>query len=528
MRLPRFDSHNIAAILIPLGISGVVTLAAFNSGGYFISLAALIQVMVLGILLCSVLVLNKHLFRYWPRFSLLLIGLISLFAFWVGLSAIWSIARDQTIIEFNRTASYAAIFVLGALAARLGARAVKINMMLSAAFAATILYALAVKIFPATLNPVEDTVRIFRPIGYSNGLAGFAAMGVFLTLGLACDRRWSLLLRAAAIASAFMSVLVVLMSFSRGGVLALVLAGSVFLLLGKERLPMTGVMAAAVLPAIWIMNWIKDQPALTENGSPLDTRLLAGQDLGWRIMAGLFICWSVFLAMALLDRKNLLPRALPRYLTASLAGLVCLSMIVSATWFALSLPSLPDWIGQKVTEFTQPADPPTGPERLFSIGSSMRWQLWGEAAEEWSQHPVVGTGGQTFPLIHQKRRTVDIFVKQPHSLPVQFAMEEGLVGLCLAGSFSLMAFGGSLGAVLKNRRRSLVYPGMLAVLVVFGVQSWFEWNWNLPAVTIAPFFLAGFLSYKWRDNAKGNLNAAAETAAGGQSLSPPERSAQTA
>jgi O-antigen ligase len=114
--------------------------------------------------------------------------------------------------------------------------------------------------------------------------------------------------------------------------------------------------------------------------------------------------------------------------------------------------------------------------------SSPRWM--GDRAHYWSaarstagEHPFTGTGAGTFGIVHVQAP----YARDAHSLYLQALAELGVGGLALI--VAIVAVPLALAV-----RRGLAAPA--AGLTVFALHAGIDWDWQLPAVTLAAFALA--------------------------------------
>jgi tetratricopeptide (TPR) repeat protein len=99
--------------------------------------------------------------------------------------------------------------------------------------------------------------------------------------------------------------------------------------------------------------------------------------------------------------------------------------------------------------------------------------------------------------VHLIYRQNTLPVEQPHSVPLQFLSETGVVGALLGlGALSLL-----LVAAGRSARREAGTPGergmamaLLAGGVAYAVHSLYDWDWNIPAVTIPALIFIGGLA----------------------------------
>jgi hypothetical protein len=105
-----------------------------------------------------------------------------------------------------------------------------------------------------------------------------------------------------------------------------------------------------------------------------------------------------------------------------------------------------------------------------------RTALWGEAVETWLDRPLLGAGADTFLLASRPHQEGDL-VRYAHALPLELAVELGVLGLILA-----LALYAASGHVLWRVRHTpaawLLGPGV-AVFLVFNLV---DWTWHLAGM----------------------------------------------
>ena len=85
------------------------------------------------------------------------------------------------------------------------------------------------------------------------------------------------------------------------------------------------------------------------------------------------------------------------------------------------------------------------------VGQSATY-TWSEATGAWADHPVAGWGAGSFPLLHHRYRHNTLEVLQPHSVPLQFLAELGLIGAALAlAALALLTAAGAQRVVAGAR-----------------------------------------------------------------------------
>jgi len=136
------------------------------------------------------------------------------------------------------------------------------------------------------------------------------------------------------------------------------------------------------------------------------------------------------------------------------------------------------------------------PSRFFSAASENRWVWWKEAAGAFSARPWLGWGAGSFPVVHLLYRQDMLPVQQPHSVPLQFLSETGIIGALLGmGALALLLVAGvrSVRRWLPGRDR-LLAAALLAAGVAYVVHCCYDWDWNIPALSLPAFVFLGVLA----------------------------------
>ena len=193
-------------------------------------------------------------------------------------------------------------------------------------------------------------------------------------------------------------------------------------------------------------------------------------------------------------------RAAARARRGALVAAVAVPVIVLAA-LALSERGIGGTVDHQLDEFTAAKfDPQNDPSRVLRTNSGNRWVWWQEAAGAFSDKPVEGHGAGSFPLLHRAYRDNRIEVRQPHSVPMEFLAETGLVGALLAlGGLALLTAAGvsSVRARGPGRERAFAVA-LLAVAVGWLLHSLVDWDWDIPAVTLVALIALGVLGARPR------------------------------
>jgi len=145
--------------------------------------------------------------------------------------------------------------------------------------------------------------------------------------------------------------------------------------------------------------------------------------------------------------------------------------------------------------------PQNDPGRLIQTGS-VRTIYWSRALKVWDHHKLAGAGAGSFAQAQLRYRDKPAQALHAHGYVHQTLADLGLLGLAV----SLVA----LGAWLLTAARTLsIWPRapdapwsqerlalatLALVAVVFGVHSFLDWTWFVPAVAVTGLFCAGWVA----------------------------------
>jgi hypothetical protein len=503
---------------LPVGI-GIVLLAAilyaaFAHGAVTRSADTRVELVVVGLAVLGALgwLWVGAIRLRAPRLAFAGAVLLGAYACWSGVSVIWSVAPDNSWIEVNRVLTL--LLVLG-LSIAIGAshpRGLELitKVFVLAALAVTV-YALGQKVVPGlhvaglfNLNQTGPLPRLQEPLGYWNALALFIVMAAPAALALAVDATRRPAPRLASAAALALILITVPLTYSRGGLLALAVALAVGIGLSAARLRSViwlTITVFSALPAALVGLLLQQ---LSVANVPLGTREWAGGVLAGAALGGLgLLVLSGRRLIALEARVQISPqrlRTLRRLIWAGAAALVVaglLALTVSSRGFTGNVSHL--WNGFASTHTTSSYDP----QRLLSAASENRWVWWKEAAAAFSARPWQGWGAGSFPVVHLLYRRDTLPVQQPHNVPLQFLAETGVIGAVLGiGAFLLLV----AGAVRALRSRPagperLMGGALLGAAVAYGVHCLYDWDWNIPALSLPAFLFLGVVAGQFRPGA---------------------------
>ena len=414
------------------------------------------------------------------REALVALGFLVAFVAWNGISVVWSIQGDRSWAYLNRGLVYVAFAVVGLW---LGPWLREWAYVLSAALALPLGWALLGKAVPA-LGSSGRIARLSSPIGYWNALGLLFAMALPLAVWLAARREHPHWLRAAGVVYVYALVVGLLLTYSRGGVLAAACAVVLWLVLGSPRVESAAVLLLGGGAGIAVAAWAFTRPGLTTDGA---AHSLRAHDGAW--FAVVFVLAAVAVgALAYLgslgEERRPLSVARRRLVGRVALGVLCVGVAVGVA--VLVAESKPKGWFKDFTEQPTNASLQGGPQHLVNASSSSRWLWWKEAWRAWERQPWRGTGAGSFELTHRMLRTNSIVVTEPHNVPLQFLTETGVVGFLLAAASIAAA---AVGVVRRLRGREPAAVALAVLAAAYVVHSLVDFDWDFVAVT-APFLLS--------------------------------------
>jgi hypothetical protein len=484
----------------------VVLYAAFEHGAVALGVEARIQVVIAALAAAAgaAWLWTGTLRLRAPRLAVAGTALLAAFACWSGITLAWSVAPNQTWIELNRAITYVITLCVAIGLGASDARAIRdlARGYLLVALAVTA-YAFSQKLLPGVhldglfnLDQTGPLPRLQEPLGYWNALALFVVMAIPVAHALASDTRRATRVRVAALCAVELMLLVVALTYSRGGLLALAAALAVGIVCSGERLRSLIWLMLVALATVPPLLFGLESHALTTAGVSLGHRETAGGELALILAASLLVLVLVARRLLALEpRIEIGPERRPavRRLVLALVALVAIGALATVS---LSARGFTGTFSHAWNAFTSTkATSNTNPSRLLSADSENRWVWWKEAAGAFSDRPLGGWGAGSFGVVHLLYRRDTLTVQQPHSVPLQFLAETGIVGGLLAvGGFALLLASASASPRrLPRGRERLLAAALLAGGVAYAIHSLYDWDWDIPAVTLPAFLFLGVL-----------------------------------
>jgi O-antigen ligase len=467
------------ALIVPLALAG----GGYDLGDRHIAGLA-IWLVVVGLLVLGV-ASGASRGRPLYRSAGLIFGLALLSAF----SSFWSGSAELSAIEADRVLVYLGMFLAAFLIAQTDKRGQRFAEGLTIAVAAVALLGLASRLLPDVLqfaNSLGSGARLRYPLGYwnANGAMFGIAAGLLLWTARGAASAW---LRWASVAALPAVLLGLYFSFSRGGLLALVVCAGCLIALSADRLWHLGTLAIAAIAVLPALLAAQSRTALTDNAD-LQATVDQGLTVLLILLAGIALGLLLFAGLRRLEARQgartgrLVELSRDRRLLrgAALAGAL---LAIGAT-IAVG--------GRAWDQFSDPdIQFPSDPAQHFGdLSGAGRHDFYSVATESFGEEPLRGVGAGAYEFAWERHRSLEQPVHDAHSLYLEAFAELGLAGgllvLALVGTLLWTAFAAWRAA--RGRGREL-HAALLAAMLAFAVTAGLDWFWEIAALG-AVFFLA--------------------------------------
>ncbi len=384
-------------------------------------------------------------------------------ALWCAVSIAWSIDPDATWSYANRSLVYLALALVGAL---LGAEPRRLLYGCGVLLGAVCVWALLGKVVPWVYEDYGRIARLRSPVGYWNALALLG--DIALPIGLCLATR----MRAAGTLLVFGWLVVIGMTYSRGGVIVAVVVVVLWMALSNAWIESLSTLIAAGLPAVGALAVAFSLPGLTSDGQTHASRVHAGIVFGVVLLADAGI--AVALSRFPLPQVTAVKRVALVVVAILIAAVIGVGVAHAHTWWR----SFTSSSGAELTN---------SPGHLATTGGNFRWAWWQQAWKGFERFPLQGTGAGTFQVTNLRYRTSNLDQTiEPHDLPLQFLSETGVIG-------ALLFVGSIAWLIVRSRRRPGPQLALALALPAYFLHGLLDIDWDFLSVSGLVFFLAGAL-----------------------------------
>ena len=321
--------------------------------------------------------------------------------------------------------------------------------------------------------------RLRYPLGYWNANGAMCGIAVAMLLWMSRSARWTRAALGSRSRRCRRSLLTLYFTYSRGGLLALVVGALCLLALSRDRLWMLATLAIGAIGAL---------PALLAVPGPRQPRRQrrlpdirrpgrhgaahpARRDRRSR-SASSPACggWSA--------RRRRRPGGrveLSRDPTRAEGGRASASA-------SLAIAAAIAFGGRAWDQFSSSdIEFPTDPAQHFSdLSGAGRHDFWRVAIDAFEEKPLAGHGAGTYEFSWDKLRSIELPVHDAHSLYLEAFAELGLIGgLLVLGLVGGMLWSGSPPGGHAPRPQREAYAALFAAMLLFAVGVGFDWFWEI-------------------------------------------------
>jgi hypothetical protein len=474
-----------------LAVPGALTaLFCFRAGGFFPFWVSVAAVAVCLLLVLRITVASRPFAGWTPATAVAALAGAGL-ASWTLASALWSGAPERALVEFDRALLYFALLVLMAMAPRRrGDLAVVLRWVLLALMAAAVAglaSRLAPDVFPISGRFAAE--RLAFPLTYWNALGMASALACVLALHAASGAQEPPWVRVLGTAALPVAATALYFTFSRGAIAVCLLAIAVYVVLGaSRRLLFTAAAAAAPLLIAVAAAWNAGRLATVyyfSGGGPAQ-----GHRVALILVACTLVAAGLRVALMRLEARTLARPWRAPLSRRALAGAGVAAVVVAAAVAVAA--GLPGKVADEAHSFgTGSFVPQTGDarDRLGSVHSSGRPQVWSAALDAFASEPLHGTGAGTFKLSWQARRPTPQEITDAHSLYFETLSELGVVGALLLAVVLLTPLAVAARRLTGPERHA--HAAFVAAGVALLVHASVDWDWEMPALFVWYFGAAG-------------------------------------
>lgn len=470
----------------------IALLLAPHSGGFFITEWGIAAIAVFATI-ALIAAFTPLSLGGWPGRTALA-GWLGLAA-WQGISSTWASQPSLAFEAMSQTLFYGGCFALSLIGARSARHLVVVlHVALLGSFSVCAM-ALGARLLPELISGDTDA-RLSHPITYWNGLGVIAAFTSLLAIALAARPASPVWVRATCAALAPAALTTLLLTYSRGAILCLVIGLIALLALARGRLESFTAVALIGAVAAPLLIATNGNAAIASMTGQLPPHAREGQSALLILLIAMAVT-ALLVAAGSWAITHLTVRGRRR---VDIGGAVA-AAIAALALLAMAAPNqgYPSWANDQFASFksfdtTARSDAETVRDRIAVAAGSGRWQNWTVAVNQLADDPLIGSGTGEFRFDWADERPVDLHVINAHSLYLETGAESGTIGLLLlAVPLGAVAWVGA--RTIRNATQERTGLSRDAAVVIaagflFALHAAGDWDWQLPT-TVLPALALG-------------------------------------
>jgi O-antigen ligase len=420
---------------------------------------------------------------YWASGLILGLALLS------AISSLWSGSIELSVTEADRVLIYLGVFLAAFLIAQTDQRRQRFAEGLAISLAFVAVLGLGSRLLPHVISVSESLgsgPRLRYPLGYWNANGLVCGLGVAM-LAWMSRRSLTQSLRWVAVGLLPVLLLTLYFTYSRGGLLALVVAAGCLLALSRDRLWLGVTLAIGAIGALPAVLAVQSRESLADNVFS-QTAVDQGVAVLLFLLAGIALALALFAVIRRLERRDsgMTGKAVALSRDRKVLTGVAIALVVIGIGAVIAVGGRAwDQFSSSDIEF------PNNPEQHFGdLSSAGRHDFWRVAIDAFDEKPVLGHGAGTYQFSWTELRSIHLSVHNAHSLFLEAFSELGAVGgvLVLALFLFLLWVGFMAWREAREQQRDL-HAILFAVALAFAIGTAIDWFWEIAA-TGAIFFIA--------------------------------------
>jgi hypothetical protein len=420
-------------------------------------------------------------------------GLIAGLALFSAFSSLWSGSVELSVTEADRVLVYLGFFLAAFLIAQTDQRRQRFAEGIGISLIAIAAVALASRLLPdlVGLGPGPGgNGRLGYPLGYWN--ANGLAFGIGAAFALWMSRRsLNLPLRQLAVGALPTLILALYLTYSRGGLLALLVACGCLIALSHDRLWLLATLAIGALGTVPAILAVQARGSLASN-APTQLTVDQGGVVFLYLLAGTALALGLFALLRRLERRNdgVTGRAVALSRNPAVLRWVGVGLAVVGIGAAIAVG------GRAWDEFTSPdLQFPNDPKHHFGeLSGGGRDEFWRVSLDAFGEDPLLGQGAGTYRFAWNQEREIETTVLDAHSLYLEAFAELGLVGgLIVLGLVGTLLWTGFAAWRAASGPRRDLHAVLLGACLAFATGAMIDWFWELAAVGAIFFAASGAL-----------------------------------